>query len=77
MAIPTKFFTLAVLEALRKVDSNGDGVIKLSQLVLYVRERVSILAKVLAEKAHDPAFAEQTARFGSKGEDFVLVKQLH
>ena len=61
-------FTWAVLDALRKGDNNGDGLIELSELVRHVQDIVPKIAGQLDDK--------QTARFGSRGEDFVLVRRL-
>jgi WD40 repeat protein len=61
-------FTWAVLEALRKGDANGNGLIELSELVSHVQSAVPRIAK----RAGD----QQAARFGSRGEDFVLARRL-
>ena len=61
-------FTSAILDALRKGDINGDGLIELSELVAHVQSVVPKLAAELDEK--------QAARFGSRGENFVVARRL-
>jgi uncharacterized caspase-like protein len=78
-------FTYAVLDALRKGDRNGNGFIELSELVAHVQDLVPKLAagakmtgggeRGLAVSAV-PKRDEQSARFGSRGEDFVLAGRL-
>jgi hypothetical protein len=75
-------FTWALLDALRNGDKNGDGVIELSELVGHVQTVVPKLAAKLggdgraAIAAPEPVFGQQTPRFGSRGEDFVLARRL-
>jgi WD40 repeat protein len=73
-------FTWALLDALRKGDSNGNGLIELSELVRHVQ---SVVPKIAADlggagraATSEPAFGKQAARFGSRGEDFVVAQQL-
>lgn len=73
-------FTWAVLDALRKGDSNGNGIIELSELVRYVQ---SVVPKIAANMGgagraatSEPVWGQQAARFGSRGEDFALVQRL-
>lgn len=75
-------FTYALLEALRDGDSNGNGAIELSELVAHVQTRVPQLAAdkggagrtITSSPVLDPG--QQSARFGSRGEDFTLVDRL-
>jgi Caspase domain/WD domain, G-beta repeat/Bacterial Ig domain len=73
-------FTWAVLDALRKGDSNGNGIIELSELVRYVQ---SVVPKIAANMGgagraatSEPIWGQQAARFGSRGEDFALAQRL-
>jgi WD40 repeat protein len=73
-------FTWAVLDALHKGDTNGNGLIELSELVAHVQ---SVVPKVAAEMrgiaraaTAEPVSDRQTARFGSRGEDFVVARRL-
>jgi WD40 repeat protein len=61
-------FTWAVLDALRKGDTNGDGLIELYELVSHVQ---SVVPKIAAEMGD-----KQVARFGSRGENFVVGRRL-
>jgi WD40 repeat protein len=61
-------FTWAVIEALRKGDTNGNGLIELSELVSHVQSAVPRIAAGTGD--------EQAARFGSRGEDFVVARRL-
>jgi uncharacterized caspase-like protein len=63
-------FTWALLDALRKADTNGNGLIELSELVGHVQSVVPRIAAGIGSA--DP----QTARFGSHGEDFVVARRL-
>jgi hypothetical protein len=67
-----------VLDALRKGDSNGNGLIELSELVAHVQDAVPKIAarKGLRGLTALSAADKQSARFGSRGEDFVLAKRL-
>ena len=64
-------------------DTNGDGLIQLSELVAYVQDRVPTLAGQAASTARTftavskAVEVQQTPRFGSRGEDFPLVRRLH
>jgi uncharacterized caspase-like protein len=75
-------FTWALLDALRNGDTNGDGLIELSELVGHVQNLVPKLAARLggdgraAIAVPEPTFGQQTPRFGSRGEDFPLVRRL-
>ena len=77
-------FTWALLDALRSGDTNNNGHIELSELVAHVQNLVPQLAAELGGSGRT-AFnfaalrpvARQTARFGSRGEDFMLVSRLH
>lgn len=84
-------FTWALLDALRNGDTNGNGEIALSELVTHVQGLVPQLAAELGATGGTVASVkgstmisrgarttaiQQTARFGSRGEDFTLVKRL-
>jgi hypothetical protein len=70
-------FTWALLDALRKGDTNGDGLIQLSELVAHVQSVVPKIAEGLVRAAiTEPVDGVQTPRFGSRGEDFPLVRRL-
>lgn len=75
-------FTYAVLEALRSGDTNGNGSIELSELVAHVQMLVPKLAADLggagrtASSVVTQPGTQQSARFGSRGEDFALVGSL-
>ena len=77
-------FTAAVMEALHRGDSNGNGTIELSELVAFVEFAVPRLAQTSggqgatrsATSLASPQTRSQLARFGSRGEDFSLVKRL-
>lgn len=73
-------FTWAVLEALRKGDTSGNGTIELSELVAYVQSAVPKVAAELGGRGRsvvsEPVQGKQTARFGSRGEDFGVVQRL-
>ena len=76
-------FTWALLDALRNGDINGNDQIELSELVAHVQSLVPKLAAQLGGTGRSafnfnllrPA-VEQSARFGSRGEDFTLVSRL-
>jgi WD40 repeat protein len=76
-------FTWALMDAFINGDTNGDGLIELSELVTHVQNTVpkisaemngrgiaEILAQLLASESR------QTAHFGTTGGDFVLVRRL-
>jgi len=80
-------FTYALMEALHKGDSNNNGKIELTELVAHVERRVPELVAELGE--HGGAVKgiavtamrgakgdEQSAHFGSTGEDFAIVARL-
>ena len=76
-------FTWALLDALRNGDTDRNGTIELSELVAHVQTLVPQLAAELGGAGRTTAavrgattFDPQTARFGSRGEDFVLVNRL-
>jgi uncharacterized caspase-like protein len=74
-------FTWAVLDALRKGDSNGNGLIELSELVAHVQDVVPKVAADLGGQGRaatsEPIYGKQVARFGSRGEDFVVGHRLN
>jgi WD40 repeat protein/uncharacterized caspase-like protein len=75
-------FTWALLDALKNGDRNGDGYIELSELVAHVQDQVPTIAAKLngrgraAVAARGSTDDRQTARFGSRGEDYALVRRL-
>jgi uncharacterized caspase-like protein len=75
-------FTWALLDALKNGDRNGNGTIELSELVAHVQDKVPMIAARLngrgraAVAARGSTDDRQSARFGSRGEDFALVRQL-
>ena len=70
-------FTSAVLAALRNGDTNNNGTIELSELVAYVQANVPKLAAGSGQATRGIAVAAgQSARFGSRGEDFSIVNRL-
>ena len=72
------FFTWAVLDALRHSDTNGNGLIELSELAAHVQTVVPKVAAGIVVRAASavPATDKQTARFGSRGEDFAVAHRL-
>jgi uncharacterized caspase-like protein len=72
------FFTWSVLDALHNGDSNGNGLIELSELVAHVQSVVPKVASgvVFRSAGSEPARERQTARFGSRGEDFAIAQRL-
>jgi hypothetical protein len=76
-------FTYALLDGLRNGDLNSSGTIELSELVTHVQTLVPKLAAELggtgrtAIAVAGSTIDRQTARFGSRGEDFVLAKRLN
>jgi hypothetical protein len=74
------YFTWAVLDALRKGDTNGNGLIELSELVAHVQTVVPMITAKGGGSgqvvASEPAGDKQAARFGSRGEDFVVARRL-
>ena len=75
-------FTWALLDALKNGDRNGNGLIELSELVAHVQDKVPMIAAKLngrgraAVAARGTEDGRQSARFGSRGEDFSLVRQV-
>jgi WD40 repeat protein/uncharacterized caspase-like protein len=75
-------FTWALLDALKNGDRNGNGYIELSELVAHVQDQVPKIAAKLngrgraAVAARGSTDARQSARFGSRGEDFAVVRRL-
>ena len=70
-------FTWAVLDAMRNGDANGNNLIELSELVGHVQRVVpKIAAGVVRAATPEPVWGKQAARFGSRGEDFVLGQRL-
>jgi uncharacterized caspase-like protein len=70
-------FTWAVLDALRKGDSNGNGLIELSELLRHVQGVVpKIAAGMVRAGTSEPVLGKQSARFGSRGEDFALARRM-
>ncbi len=73
-------FTAALLDALHHSDVNKDGVIMLSALVAHVQDLVPKLVADPKERetllSRGPAGGNQSARFGSTGDDFGLVRRL-
>ena len=76
-------FTWALLDALKNGDRNGDGFIELSELVSHVQDQVPKIAAKLngrgraAVAVSSTTDDRQSARFGSRGEDFAIVQRLH
>jgi uncharacterized caspase-like protein len=72
--------TSALIDALHHGDRDGDGFIQVSELAGHVQDLVPKLAAGgdarAAFAARGPAGASQSARFGSRGEDFVFARQL-
>jgi uncharacterized caspase-like protein len=75
-------FTWALLDALKNGDRDGDGYIELSELVAHVEDQVPKIAAKLngrgraALAARGSTDNRQSAHFGSRGEDFPLVRRL-
>jgi uncharacterized caspase-like protein len=75
-------FTWALIDALYHGDANGDGVIELSELVTHVQNTVPKISEELngrgraAVAARGVSSYRQSARFGSTGGDFELVRRL-
>jgi len=75
-------FTWALLDALKNADRNGNGTIELSELVAHVQDQVPKISAKLNGRGHTAIAApglsgdRQSARFGSRGEDFVIVRRL-
>ena len=75
-------FTWALLDALRRGDTDGNGTIELSELVAHVQRIVPELAARFgglgraSVESRAPVMGQQSARFGSRGEDYVLVERM-
>ena len=75
-------FTWSLLDALKNGDRNGNGTIELSELVAHVQDQVPKLAAKLngrgaaAVAVRGSVGDAQSARFGSRGEDFALAWRL-
>jgi WD40 repeat protein len=77
------FFTWALIDALFHGDTNGDGLIELSELAAHVQNMVPKISpgmkgRGIAEILMQHLIKEdrQTAHFGSTGGDFALVRRL-
>jgi WD40 repeat protein len=76
-------FTWALLDALKNGDRNNNGTIELSELAAHVQDQVPKLSLMLngtgraVIAARGMSDDQQSARFGSRGEDFTLVRRLH
>jgi WD40 repeat protein/uncharacterized caspase-like protein len=72
------YFTWAVLDALHHGDSNGNGLIELTELAAHVQTVVPKVAAGIVVRAAAPeaGSAKQAARFGSRGEDFAVARRL-
>jgi uncharacterized caspase-like protein len=75
-------FTWALLDALKNGDRNGNNMIELSELVAHVQDQVPRLSAKLngrgraAVAVRGSAGEQQSARFGSRGANFVVVGAL-
>lgn len=75
-------FTWALLDALKNGERNANGTIELSELVAHVQDQVPKIAAKLNGRgsttvaARGSAGERQSARFGSRGEDFAVVRRL-
>jgi WD40 repeat protein len=75
-------FTYALMDALHHGDTNGNGVIEVSELVAYVQDRLPRLSAQLGGRGISMIATSrsennaQSAQFGSTGEDFALVRRL-
>jgi hypothetical protein len=75
-------FTWSLLNALKNGDRNGYGTIELSELVAHVQDQVRKIAAKLNGRGVATVAVRgstgdaQSARFGSRGEDFVLTGRL-
>jgi hypothetical protein len=68
-------FTGVLIDALHHSEVNKDGVIMLSALGAHVQD---LVPKFIGNKllSWGPPGGAQSARFGSRGEDFPLVRRL-
>jgi hypothetical protein len=75
-------FTWALIDGLRNGDSNGNGTIELSELVAHVQNLVPKLSAEVGGRGHATIAVQETpsdgqsARFGSRGEDFAIARTL-
>ena len=71
-------FTWALLDALHHGDSDGNGIIELSELVAHVQNAVPRISAELNGRGlvRSATDSRQSAHFGSVGEDFALVNRL-
>jgi len=75
-------FTWTILDALKNGDLNANGTIELSELVAYVQDKVPAIAAKLKGRGRAAIASRgtigqrQSARFGSRGEDFALVGRI-
>jgi WD40 repeat protein len=72
-------FTSAVIDALHNGDSNGNGLIEVSELVAHVQAMVPKLTasgEARAAVSRGAAGGAQSAHFGTTGGDFALVRRL-
>src|SRR5262249_2335391 len=67
------------LDALRNGDTNGNDLIELSELVAHVQGVVPRMAEKMGGTGRattaEPLSDRQTARFGSRGEDFAVARR--
>ena len=74
-------FTSALIDSLYRGDANGDGDVSISELVAHVQQLVPLLVKDPKTQAEvirrGSIGGTQSARFGSRGDDFSLVRRLH
>jgi hypothetical protein len=75
-------FTWALLDALVHGDSNGDGLIELSELAAHVQNTVPKISAEMNGRGTAEVLTlllgahRQTAHFGSTGGDFPVVRRL-
>jgi WD40 repeat protein len=76
-------FTWALMDALFHGDTNGDGLIELSELAVHVQNTVPKIAAEMNSRGIAEVLTEllkkdvrQTAHFGSTGGDFPVVRRL-
>lgn len=80
-------FTYALMEALRRGDTNDNGKIEVTELAAYVQDRVPelfaelktngwVVKGVTVAAARGGGDDAQSAHFGSTGEDFAIVARL-
>ena len=73
-------FTWTLLDALKNGDRNANGTIELSELVAHVQDQVPRISAKLDGRGRAAIAARgspddrQSARFGSRGEDFSIVR---